>query len=86
MRKEDAWERFCCGRQGCLREGEGKDWLGCFRVRGASGSALPGDGQSLLSLRCVQGILCYSPATDVVCSGYIVVGQKHRHYQLAGAR
>lgn len=36
MRKEDAWEGFCCGRQGCLGEVRGEDWLGCFRgERGA---------------------------------------------------
>lgn len=58
----------------------GKDWLGCWAagVREELWFCPPWRRPSLLSLfSCVQGILCYSPATDAVRSGYIVVRQKH---------
>lgn len=58
-------------------EGGRTGWA-AFGVREELWFCSPWRRPSLLSLlRCVQGILCYSPATDVVCSGYIV-RQKHR--------
>ena len=88
MRKEDAWERFCCGRQGCLGEVRGEDWLGCFR--GERGALV------LLSLEtaiivvivalCAGDSLLFTSDRRCARSGYIVVRQKHHPLPAGGCQ
>lgn len=69
------------GRQGHLVDGEGRGPGPAAEERGAS-VLLSLETPSLLSLfSCVQGSLCPSPGTDVVCSGYVVVRQKRHPVQ-----
>ena len=68
---------LCEARLSGGSEGGRTGWA-AFGVREELWFCCPWRRPSLLSLLCcVQGILCYSPATDVVRSGYIVVRQKH---------